>query len=219
MNQNVSQTDEQLRRLVEEACQHPHGSLLRQRYLTQIIRVINKSRKLWYESSQDYPDALQQTWMYFCQNICEAGTGERYDPDRASLTTWLNAYLKRRIQDKTIAREKQQATQRSSVRVLGDSGNTLDLVESLPTPAAAPPILESVLAWVESDPTGELRQISISKRPELTCQVLIRRRLPPETSWDELSQEFGVSISTLSSFYRRQCLPRLRKFGESEGYL
>jgi hypothetical protein len=34
-----------------------------------------------------------------------------------------------------------------------------------------------------------------------------------------LSEEFGLSIGTLSSFYKRQCLPRLRKFAEEQGYL
>ncbi|MDJ0689538.1 MAG: helix-turn-helix domain-containing protein [Xenococcaceae cyanobacterium MO_188.B32] len=44
-------------------------------------------------------------------------------------------------------------------------------------------------------------------------------RLPPETSWQELSKEFGISISTLSNFYQRQCMPRLRNFAKSEGYI
>jgi hypothetical protein len=59
----------------------------------------------------------------------------------------------------------------------------------------------------------------IAGRPEVNAQVLILRRLPPEASWKELSAEFNLPISTLSSFYQRQCIPRLRKFGESEGYL
>jgi hypothetical protein len=48
--------------------------------------------------------------------------------------------------------------------------------------------------------------------------VLILRRLPPETPWKVLSEEFDIPSSTLSSFYQRQCLPRLREFGKSEGY-
>jgi hypothetical protein len=45
------------------------------------------------------------------------------------------------------------------------------------------------------------------------------RRLPPETSWEKLSQELGIPISSLSTFYQRKCLPKLRNFGESEGYV
>jgi hypothetical protein len=82
-----------------------------------------------------------------------------------------------------------------------------------------PPILEAVQTWAETDADGELQRIHIEGFPHVTCQVLILRRLPPETSWQKLSKEFGIKVPTLSSFYQRQCLPRLRKFGELEGYL
>lgn len=212
--------EEQLRQLVREACSHPPGSLLRQRNLTRIIQLA--SSKLWKDSSAYYQDALQQTWIYFCQNICESGTGDRFDPSRGSVTTWLNAYLKRRLQDFFIDRQKQQALQASEVRRTARSGEPINISHPLDTVEAkpdVPPILEEVRAWVEADPTGELGSVHVERHPDITCQVLILRRLPPETSWKDLSAEFGLSVSTLSSFYQRQCLPRLRKFGESEGYL
>ena len=73
--------------------------------------------------------------------------------------------------------------------------------------------------WAKTDPSGELQSIHIQGHPLVTCQVLILERLPPETSWKTMSAEFNISISTLTSFYRRQCIPRLRKFGESQGYM
>ncbi len=65
--------EERLHQLVIEACSHRVGSAERQRNLTRIIRLINN--KLWRESTPYYQDALQQTWVYFCQNICEGNTG------------------------------------------------------------------------------------------------------------------------------------------------
>jgi hypothetical protein len=76
-----------------------------------------------------------------------------------------------------------------------------------------------LVMWVQTDSEGELRRTCIKGRPDVNCQVLILQRLPPEVSWKELSEEFGLSIPTLSSFYQRQCLPRLRKFAELEGLL
>jgi hypothetical protein len=35
--------------------------------------------------SSYYADALQQTWLHFSKHICTT-----YDPDRASVVTWLN---------------------------------------------------------------------------------------------------------------------------------
>jgi len=213
----MNEAEQQLRNLVKEVCEHPPGSIKRQRGLTQIIRLTMP--KLWREASPYYADAVQQTWVYFCQNICEGKTGAQYDPSYSSVATWLNAYLKRRLQDGFIGQQKQQASQALSRSRLSEAEEMPDPIENLAAEPDVPPILESVKAWVEADTSGELRRTQIEGRPAITAQVLILRRLPPETSWKELAIEFGLSVSTLSSFYQRQCLPRLRKFGESEGYL
>ncbi len=200
---------------VTQACQHPPGSAARQKYLTKIIRQV--APKLWRENTPYYQDALQQTWIYFCQNICEGRTGKAYDPNRGSIVTWLNFYLKKRLQDLSEdarLREKQVISRKQD-----DYNEGLDPLEMIPSAPDVPPLLEQIQQWVEADPDGELQSIHIANRPDVTAQILILRRLPPETSWKDLATEFNLSVSTLSSFYQRQCLPRLRKFGESEGYL
>lgn len=220
LEQKMSELDVQLRQLVKEACSHPPGSPARQRNLTKVIRLA--SGKLWRDTAAYYQDALQQTWVYFCQNVCEAGTGDRYDPERSSVSTWLNSYLRRRLQDFFIDGQKQQATRATGLprgSRSGETGEVPDPIDNLAAEPDMPPILHDVQTWVERDPTGELGRIHIEGYAHVTCQQLILRRLPPETGWKALSQELGPSVSTLSSFYQRQCLPRLRKFGESEGYL
>ncbi|MEH2319271.1 sigma-70 family RNA polymerase sigma factor [Nostoc sp.] len=214
------QFDEQLRRLVTEACEHPSGSPQRQKLLTQIIRL--SASRLWRENTPYYQDALQQTWLYFCRNVCEGLTGQIYDPTYGSVITWLNAYLKRRLQDFYINQNREQATTvplRVRQSTSGGISETIDPVDNLAAIPQAPPILEDLEIWVKTDSQGELRGICIKGRPDVNCQVLILKRLPPEVSWRELSEEFGLSIPTLSSFYQRQCLPRLRKFAELEGLL
>lgn len=207
----MSDRDQQLRELVTQACQHPPGSPLRQRHLTQVIRLVTP--RLWRESVPYYQDALQQTWVYFCKNIC-AG----YDPNLGSVPTWLNAYLKRRLQDFYIATQKQKANEISSWQ--DKDGEVVDVTEGLADDrGTAEPVWEKVRTWAEADASGELRSLHIEGHPDVNCQVLILRRLLSETSWKALSEEYGVAIPTLSSFYRRQCMPRLRNFGESEGYI
>lgn len=211
----MNQLEERLDSWVTEACKHPPGSAARQRNLTRIIRLIGS--KLWREHTPYYPDALQQTWVYFCQNICEGNTGRAYDPERGTIVTWLNFYLKKRLHDfYTDARKREKiiATPKSD-----ESTENPDPLENIASEPDVPPLLEQVKQWVEEDADGELSCIHIANRPEVTAKVLILRRLPPETSWKDLATEFNLSVSTLSSFYQRQCLPRLRKFGESEGYL
>ena len=207
------QLEQRLHQLIVETSKHLPYSIERQQGLTQIVRMILKSGKLWKDYSSYYEDALQQTWLYFCRNLCEATTGEKYDPNRGSVITWLNAYLKRRLQDAWI--QEQATITKATLPIQFE----VDLLETVPATPDIPPILETTREWVEKDPNGELRSICIQGHPHVTCQVLIKRRLPPETDWKTLATEFNVALSTLTSFYRRHCLPRLRKFGELQGYL
>ncbi|MEH2262643.1 sigma-70 family RNA polymerase sigma factor [Nostoc sp.] len=215
----MAQFDEELRRLVSQACGHALGSPQRQKLLTQIIRLT--ANRLWRESTPYYQDALQQTWLYFCRNVCEGLTGQIYDPTYGSVITWLNAYLKRRLQDFYIKQNREQATTaplRVRQSTSGGTSETIDPIDNLPATPQTPPILEDLEIWAKTDSEGELCRTCIKGRPDVNCQVLILKRLPPEVSWKELSKEFALSIPTLSSFYQRQCLPRLRKFAESEGF-
>jgi hypothetical protein len=211
----MNELEEQLRQLVSEACNNPPGSLQRQKILTQIIRITND--KLWKENTPYYQDALQQTWLYFCRHVCG-----NYDCDRGTVVTWLNAYLRHRLHDGYL---KQQDEQIRKVHVSlyqslsSDKNDILDPVNHLAAAPDIPPILNEVKDWVEKDLDGDLTATHIQGYPHINCQLLILKRLPPETSWKELANEFGLTVSTLSSFYQRQCLPRLRKFAEKEGYL
>ncbi|MEL6456311.1 MAG: sigma-70 family RNA polymerase sigma factor [Cyanobacteria bacterium J06623_5] len=216
---NSSNAKDPMLQLVEETCQQPKGSPARQRGLTKLIRDL--THQLWHTYDPYYADALQQTWIYFCRNLCEATTGRAYDPEVAKLTTWLNAYLKRRLQDFQIAENRQRATtiSQSSLRATGDGDAPLDPIDRLPAPPDIPPWLEQVRYWAEADTDGSLGAIHISKHPHVTARLLILKRLPPETPWKDLSAEYGISVGTLSSFYQRQCLTRLREFGKAQGYL
>ncbi|NEQ69535.1 MAG: sigma-70 family RNA polymerase sigma factor [Symploca sp. SIO2D2] len=203
----------QLSQLVAQACQHPPGSLQRRQCLTRLIQAIIKSGKLWWENTPYYEDALQQTWLYLCRNLCEANTGRQYDPSRGSVTTWLDGYLKRRLQDFWIEEQEQK---KRYVSPKGD--DKINPIDNVPAFQRIP-ILEETRYWVETDTDGELRRTHIKGRPELNCQMLILRRLPPKTGWQELATEFNCPYQTLANFYKRKCRPRLRNFGESQGYL
>jgi hypothetical protein len=82
-----------------------------------------------------------------------------------------------------------------------------------------PLILEETYEWVATDPDGELSAVQVKGYPHVTCQVILLRRLPPEMTWTAIAQEFGIPLSTVASFYQRECLPRLRKFAQKRGYL
>lgn len=201
--------EQHLQQLATETCRHPPGTLKRRQSFNRLIVAIHKSGKLWRENTPYYEEALQQTWVYLYRNLCQPGTGEQYDPERSRITTWLNNYLKRRLQDL-------RHQQKTPVFPEDPENHPLD---QMVAPPEIPPILEETRHWAETDPDGILRQTHVRKRPEITAQLLILRRLPPETRWEALAAELDAPYTTLATFYQRKCLPILRKFGEDQGYL
>jgi hypothetical protein len=215
-NQGVmDKFNEDLNQLIKETCQQPRGSFERQRGMTEIVKRIQ--RKLWRDSSQYYGDALQRTWLYFCRNLCEATTAEKFDPECSSVVTWLNVYLKFELR-KFWGKQKKELQDIVNATIT-DTGDVIDPLETVPAPVEVPSMLESTREWAETDTTGELRRIHLKGHPEINCQAVILRRLPPEMAWKDMAEEFKVPLATLSTFYNRKCLPCLQKFGEEEGYL
>ena len=212
-----NQFDQQLAKSIAETCQHPPGSLERNSGLTKLIQIIIRSGKLWHSYDSFYEDALQQTWLYLCRNLCEANTGKQYNPEKSQVITWLNSYLKYRLL--SFQQEIKQKKQREIAPPRISEEQITDPIQQLPAPPEIPPIFEKTLDWVQKDFDGELSSVHIKNRPDITCQVLILRRLPPPTDWKTLEAEFNCSYSTLANFYQRQCRPRLRQFALTQGFL
>ena len=188
--------------------------LERQRRLNRLILAMQKSGKIWRGGGsiepEGYEEALQKTWLYFCKNI------DAYDSGKAKVMTWFNNYLRFRIKDYNIE-QWETAKRQMSTWETSDLGERVDVIERLPARGEVPPILEEVRHWLETE--LPLLEIHLRKRPDVNCRVLLLRRLPPETPWKVLSQEFQVPVPTLSNFYQQKCFPQLLAFGRDRGYL
>ena len=201
--------------LIQETCQHPSGSLARQKGLNQIILLIQKTGKLLRGAGiPDAEEALQETWWYFCRNLREATSAkEPYTPDKSSVITWINNYFSYRLQDKRISYYEQK----SKFDFFLEENEQIDPANLIPAPTEPRPILNEIQEWLKTN-SSELKRIHIRNRPDVNSYILITRRLPPEKSWLDLSVEFGIPVATLSNFYQRQCFPRLLNFGKSQAY-
>ena len=210
--------NEKLLELYRKACDYPAGSRQRKKIITDMIRLMDKSGGLSKKSSQYYDrdyyeDAWQETRLFFVKNLFEI-----YNPEKGTILAWLNSNLNWKLYELWL-KKKEKGAKTVPSQVESDEGKVMDLVENIPARPDIPPMETEVRAWVEADADGKLRNCHIKGHPEANCQVLILRRLPPETKWKDISAEFNIEVPTLSSFYRRNCLPRLREFGESKGYL
>lgn len=200
MNQTgKDEIDEQLQQLALAAQQHPPLTRERQMALRQLVNQILQSGRLCRPQSgqfsgvyQDiYDDALQELLLYICQNI------EKYDPERGSVMAWINMLLERRFFKEAIPKilDKQRIKRMdlSDLDKLASSEKTEDLTELLKE-------------CIELDPENLFKKDYIENCPLANFQSIAKRRFLGK-SWKEISEEFELKVSTVSSFYSR-CLSK-----------
>lgn len=213
----VDDLDQKLRTLVAEACNHPLKSLERRQKLSEVHRLVMQSGKLWKEHAPYYNDALQEMWEFCCRNP------EQYDPTLKGVITWLDDYLKKRLRNLRDARYRQKAREMTALQT--ESGEITDPVTNLPARPDIQPVLEiweNTLSWVQTDPDNALRSTCFRGCSNVNCQALILRRFPLETPWSTIAAEFNLTppeAKDLPKVYNRKCLPLLRKFAMSQGYV
>jgi hypothetical protein len=169
--------------------------------LNAIFYLLLNSKVLYVENSQDSDDALQVASLALYKKLKKlARSGISMEP--LHLINWWKKYLKWELF-------------KIKVRPL-----PLPLLEpdSIPAPQDSISIFETLAEWIDEDPDRILRQSTMKRYPDVSAQIVLKHRLV-NNSWREISKSLNVPISSLSSFFTRQCLPLLRKFAQSEIYL
>ncbi|MBE9032555.1 sigma-70 family RNA polymerase sigma factor [filamentous cyanobacterium LEGE 11480] len=212
----MAELNQTLKDLVAEACRYPVGNPKRQRLYTQIYRLVTKSRKLWRDSNPYYGDALQEMWEYCFRNL------EEYDPNISQVTTWMDNRLKKRLR---YHRDVTQRNRQRKQQPIATSEGMFDPVDRLAAHSDTQPSLDiwaQTAAWVKSDPEEVLRNTCFRKRPEINAQVVILKRLPPDTPWKDIASELQLSVAEskdLPKWYNRHCMTLLKKFARQQGYI
>jgi hypothetical protein len=203
--------------------------LLRRQLVSCLMEIINESGRMWQTSVEYSGESWLQTLEYVYQNL------ENYDPNRASVITWVNNYYRWRCYDVKIeenTRDPQIMNLPPQYQDQDENPDPLELIadKNPDNSQRTLRLLKQIRTWVKTD--EELNLISVKKElPEVTAAKIILRRLPPEEAeWRELAEEFEVKItdkktgelkldvSSLSSFYERQCRTRLIEYILSLGY-
>ena len=198
--------DEELKRLALAAIRHPRLSKERYQNLTNLVHMLLASgelegfRKSKSQFDQDlYDEAVQELMLYVCENI------EKYDPKRGSFVQWTVMLMSKRFTH--LALSKASDPQLKQFPTEAELDNFLANIISLEN---SPSLTEEIQNYVELDPERILRSQFLKNHKHLDLQVLLKRRLVGDT-WKEISEDTGIEISTLHSFYQR----RLEKFKDN----
>lgn len=208
--------DGQLERLAMAAKEHKPKTLERQKALSNLHRAIEQFQIVGRPRSQDFPrEVYDQIYTEAKQDLmlCIFREIDKYNPTRGTLRQWVNFLMNKRCINEAIP------------KVLGPKGFTtsyygdMDAVwENLKThdrffdklPLAeddSEPSAPALREMIASDPDDIFKSAALERHPEVNFQMLLLKRADG-VGWQEIAAEFGVKVSTLSSFYGR-CL---RKF-------
>ena len=209
--------DRRLKQLVETARQHEKGSSDRQIALNRLIDAIAKSgqlghpqRGLWPPNLYEdfYNEACQLTWMEICKKL------NNYNPNYPVMA-WVNEILKQRFKDVVRKYKRRGITNIPRPKEGQKSINILsleDLNQDLPTTETFSDAA-LVKEFISSDPEDLLKQEKIRGRPDLTFQKIVWMKYVEDKTWEEMSAELDIGISTLSSFFQRR-LHKLKPYFE-----
>lgn len=204
----MQELDDRLKRLALQAQNQPPKSLQRQKTVDRLLREIQASGRLVRPSVPDhlrgsyeeiYAIAVQNIFRHLYENI------DRYDPEKEVLQ-WANFLLRKRfpdaIQEITKLYGGIEPTQLKRLTLEDWDRCILPESENAPSPE-----IQEICQYLQDDPENRFRSTCIGKNPAASFQYIALQVLA-DRSWQDISTELGIKVSTLSSFYRRS----LKKF-------
>ncbi|MBE9031909.1 hypothetical protein IQ266_19420 [filamentous cyanobacterium LEGE 11480] len=196
-----------LRELLETARAHPPNSLLRRKYLNQLILAIQKSNRLYRggASPEHYQEALSMTWLYVVRSL------DKYDPSRAEVLTWINFRLSKDIKTVQIKATKEAKRRLNWVTAEDESRSPVD---RLPARQDAQWVLTQLNQWLQNS-SDELISLHVRGRPDLHCRQMIEWHLLAGDTFQTIAARENSPTSTLSSFWYKKCVPQLQEFSSN----
>ncbi len=191
--------DTRLKSLGISAQNYPVNSELRRYALEELIEAIRWSNRLCHPHREKFPpqfyeliyeEAVLETLIYVCTHI------DKYDPDRGDkkFMNWVNFRLDKLVLE---CRRKFDSVKTQQLPSLKDLDNLVKAQEQ-------PSLSEIVRQYIEEDPENLCKKTYIKNHVNANFQTIALARFSGK-NWEEISQEFGISIPTLSSFFQRCC--------------
>ena len=211
--------DDQLRRLVSEAQQHPPNSTQRRKVLNRLVKKIQESGKLnhfmkWF-NFPDFEDIYHETQAKTFTEICKKIY--KYDPEH-KVMAWVNQILEWRFLD--LLRQIRNRPRTFSLDELNSINNDAYSHASKEFSRVQKEIQEKdgsenhqktedelLREFIIDDPECILQNTCIGDDKNANLQKVLLMRLNEE-KWSEISQELGHLIPRLSELYQRSMKKR-----------
>ncbi|MGD1920085.1 MAG: hypothetical protein ACFCAD_15065 [Pleurocapsa sp.] len=200
--------DEQLKKMGLAAQKYSVNSELRTYALTELIKAIKLSGRLCRPHTSKfsaslyatlYEEALSETFAYVCLNI------DLYDPERGNrkFMNWVNFKLDKLILKCYVNFQKYTQHEIYSFAEL----------EQIRQPLNSPDLSQVLKEYLTQDPNKVFATAHIRNRPDANFSNIALAKFSG-LSWEQISQQLGIPVPTLSSFYNRWCrrfAPLLKK--------
>lgn len=228
--------DEQLKQLIDAACQKPKGSFLWRIAMHRLLVELQKLPGIKKSNHPDYLQALNQTWEWVTRKICIEFV-PRSESIETSLVNWINGYLYWRIKDLYAAKTNEFMSLDATIG--NNNEKEISLLEKLSNTNLKTPTLDGLDGYIEKlqkeriqnialsledyihqDPEKKLRTCHPNNYPNCNCQFLAQKRYlqyPPITYY-ELAQQSNISHRKLTDHWYRKCKPLLQKIALDLGY-
>lgn len=214
-NESEDTLNQQLQQLIAEAKEHPKRSIQQRLALNRLIKAIQESGKLSKQSNwltipnyQDfYNEALQQTLLEICENL------HSYKPEYPVMA-WVNQIFGWRFSDLYKKSQKRGVTNIPKNQELPKIIPLTDFDQETLDQQSLSSEEQQLREIIEKDSNKFLSKQIISSHPHLNLKILLLKILAGKT-WQEISTELDISLSTVSSFYHRslrKVLPDIQKY-------
>ena len=209
--------DKTLLSLVHTAQCAPHCSRERRKALSQLLKTLRASNKLYRPHSgkfkgfyEDiYEEALQRLFFHICTRI------DDYNSEKGSFLAWVNFLLLKRFF--TEASREYVRTSPRSTNAIKINALSLDSLSNIPSRDVISSTsnlensLDDLRTYIAEDSEKIFQSHHIQGHPDANFQNIFLMRLDGY-SWKEIADNMSVSAQSLSSFYQRSLKRFTQKF-------
>lgn len=193
--------DEKLERLAIAAQQHKHNILERRKVLTELVTQIEGFRIVGRPRPNDFtPEIYEEIYAEAKQDLmlCIFTKIDTYNPSKGKIRQWVNFLMNKRCFNEAIPKivGRNNRSLYTEMQIKWEEYLKNDSYEAG----------TALREMIEEDPDDALKSEVMRRYPQINFQMLLLKR-GDGMSWQQLSEEFGVKLPTLTSFYRR-CLPQ-----------